>query len=181
MHKIAVASLTTFQPDLIFESDPGIGDFVTFRLDVTRVRWMRLHERGSLVVQFTNLYKKIPFFTKGRSTRSECWGLRWCSCQCKRLSPLRLRVRVSHSPLMSTLCRKSWVFSGCSGFLPQGKLTGWVRITGHTLITAVLTAEVSVLYKYSHNMFNTFKALPSLQERPDLSPERRVYVAKPAH
>jgi hypothetical protein len=22
----------------------------------------------------------------------------------------------------------SWVFSGCSGFLPQGKLTGWVRI-----------------------------------------------------
>jgi hypothetical protein len=29
---------------------------------------------------------------------------------------------------LSTLCRKSWVFSGCSGFLPQGKLTGWVRI-----------------------------------------------------
>ena len=28
----------------------------------------------------------------------------------------------------STLCRKSWVFSGCSGFLPQEKLTGWVRI-----------------------------------------------------
>jgi hypothetical protein len=29
----------------------------------------------------------------------------------------------------STLCRrKSSVFSGCSGFLPQGKLTGWVRI-----------------------------------------------------
>jgi hypothetical protein len=28
----------------------------------------------------------------------------------------------------STLFRKSWVFSGCSGFLPQGKLTGWVRI-----------------------------------------------------
>ena len=26
----------------------------------------------------------------------------------------------------STLCRKSWVFSGRSGFLPQGKLTGWV-------------------------------------------------------
>jgi hypothetical protein len=29
---------------------------------------------------------------------------------------------------LSTLCRKSWVFSGRSGFLPQGKLTGWVRI-----------------------------------------------------
>jgi hypothetical protein len=28
----------------------------------------------------------------------------------------------------STLCQKSWVFSGCSGFLPQGKLTGWVGI-----------------------------------------------------
>jgi hypothetical protein len=27
----------------------------------------------------------------------------------------------------STLCRKSWVFPGYSGFLPQGKLTGWVR------------------------------------------------------
>jgi hypothetical protein len=26
----------------------------------------------------------------------------------------------------STLCRKSQVFSGRSGFLPQGKLTGWV-------------------------------------------------------
>ena len=30
----------------------------------------------------------------------------------------------------STLCRKSWVFSGYSGFLPQGKLTGWVRHIG---------------------------------------------------
>ena len=28
----------------------------------------------------------------------------------------------------STLCPKSWVFSGCSGFFPQGKLTGRVRI-----------------------------------------------------
>jgi hypothetical protein len=30
----------------------------------------------------------------------------------------------------STLCRKSWVFPGYSGFLPQGKLTGWVRLKG---------------------------------------------------
>ena len=29
---------------------------------------------------------------------------------------------------LSLLCRKSFVFSGRSGFLPQGKLTGWVRI-----------------------------------------------------
>jgi hypothetical protein len=28
----------------------------------------------------------------------------------------------------STLCRKSWVFSGCSGLLLQRKLTGWFRI-----------------------------------------------------
>jgi hypothetical protein len=28
----------------------------------------------------------------------------------------------------STLCRKLWVFSWCSGFLPQGKLIGWIRI-----------------------------------------------------
>ena len=32
------------------------------------------------------------------------------------------------SEAQATLCRKSWVFSGCSSFLPQGKLTGWVRI-----------------------------------------------------
>jgi hypothetical protein len=32
----------------------------------------------------------------------------------------------------SMLCQKSWVFSGCSGFLPQGKLTGWVRIIKHS-------------------------------------------------
>jgi hypothetical protein len=39
----------------------------------------------------------------------------------------------------STLCRKSWVFSGCSGFLPQGKLTGWVRInTVKKVITIVV-------------------------------------------
>jgi hypothetical protein len=31
----------------------------------------------------------------------------------------------------STLCRRPWVSSGYSGFLQQGKLTGWVR---HTVI-----------------------------------------------
>jgi hypothetical protein len=34
----------------------------------------------------------------------------------------------------ATLCRKSWVFPGYSGFLPQGKLTGWVRQKGPTVI-----------------------------------------------
>ena len=44
---------------------------------------------------------------------------------------LRSWVRFSLTPHVkseSTLWRKSWVFSGCSGFLPQGKLTaGWVK------------------------------------------------------
>jgi hypothetical protein len=30
--------------------------------------------------------------------------------------------------ILATDSVKSWVFSGCSGFLPHGKLTGWVRI-----------------------------------------------------
>ena len=29
---------------------------------------------------------------------------------------------------LSSVYKISMVFSGCSGFLPQGKLTGWVRI-----------------------------------------------------
>jgi hypothetical protein len=28
----------------------------------------------------------------------------------------------------STLCRKTWVFSGCLSLPHEGKLTGWVRI-----------------------------------------------------
>jgi hypothetical protein len=43
----------------------------------------------------------------------------------------------------STLCRKSWVFSGCSGFLPQGKLTGWVyRIN---TVKKVITIVVKII------------------------------------
>ena len=38
----------------------------------------------------------------------------------------------------STLCRKSLVFSGRSGFLPQGKLTGWVRINMVRKVTSQL-------------------------------------------
>ena len=37
--------------------------------------------------------------------------------------------KISMEKSRSTLCRKSWVFSGSSGFLPQGMLTGWVGIT----------------------------------------------------
>jgi hypothetical protein len=44
------------------------------------------------------------------------------------------RTQSSCEKSESTLCRKSWVFSGYSGFLPQGKLTGWVRQKGPTVI-----------------------------------------------
>jgi hypothetical protein len=38
----------------------------------------------------------------------------------------------------STLCRKSWVFSECSGFLPHGKLTGKVdRGFGGQVVSAL--------------------------------------------
>jgi hypothetical protein len=46
--------------------------------------------------------------------------------QRKRLSPLL--ATDSCEKKLSTLCQKSWVFSMRSGFLPQGKLSGWVRI-----------------------------------------------------
>jgi hypothetical protein len=59
---------------------------------------------------------------------------RWRSRESKRLLPLSSWVRFSlrthvwtRVKSQSTLCRKSWVFFGCSSFLPQGKLTGWVR------------------------------------------------------
>ena len=70
-----------------------------------------------------------------RASVAQSSELRWRSRQSKRLSPLSLEFdpwvwgfHSSHSceKSKSTLCRKSWVFSGHSGFLPQGKLTGWV-------------------------------------------------------
>jgi hypothetical protein len=36
---------------------------------------------------------------------------------------------------------RAWVFSGCSGFLPQGKLTRWVRIN---IVRKVITIVVKV-------------------------------------
>ena len=63
-------------------------------------------------------------------------GLRaWLSHLSDRLPPLSSRRfkpcvehLISRGKSSSTLCRKSRVFSGFSSFLPQGKLTGWVRI-----------------------------------------------------
>ena len=51
-----------------------------------------------LAFTFSPIFSLINM-TKNRQ-KEALWGFRWRSCQCKRLSPLRLRVRVSHSPLM---------------------------------------------------------------------------------
>jgi hypothetical protein len=56
---------------------------------------------------------------------------RWRSRQSKRLSPQNVGsifVMESCEKSQSTLCRKSWVFTRCSVFLPQGKLAWRVRI-----------------------------------------------------
>ena len=52
------------------------------------------------------------------ATSSHHWGHGFDPC----IEPL-----IARGKSLSTLYRKSWVFSGFSGFLPQGKLTGWVR------------------------------------------------------
>ncbi len=44
---------------------------------------------------------------------------------------------VSHEKSLSTLCRKSWVFSRHSGFLPQGNLRGWVRMSISIILVVI--------------------------------------------
>jgi hypothetical protein len=58
-------------------------------------------------------------------------GLLWHSRQSKRLSSLRTWVRFSHGPMrVSQRSAENRGFSpGGSGFFPQGKLTGQVRIS----------------------------------------------------
>ncbi len=53
----------------------------------------------------------------------------------------------------STLCRKSWVFSGLSGFLPQGMLTGWIRIN--------TAKEVNLNYCKNSYFQNTNSSFPN--------------------
>ena len=60
-------------------------------------------------------------------------GLRWRSRQSKRLSPLRSWVRFSLRTHVKRVSQRSAESRGFSpgapaGFLPQGKLTGWVNI-----------------------------------------------------
>jgi hypothetical protein len=43
----------------------------------------------------------------------------------------------------STLCQKSWVFSGCS--LPQGKLTGWVKLNTVKKVIIVVKDKIAIV------------------------------------
>ena len=59
----------------------------------------------------------------------------WPSCLSDVLPPLRKWFRalsmehsIARGKSSSTFLRKPWVFAVFSSFLPQGKLTGWVRI-----------------------------------------------------
>ena len=60
-------------------------------------------------------------------------GFWWRNRQSKRFSPRRSWVRFSRRTRDAYVRRvsqwMSWAFSGYSGFLQQGMLTGWVRIT----------------------------------------------------
>ena len=49
-----------------------------------------------------------------------------------------------------TFCRKSWVFSGYSGFLPQGKLTGWDRYYGPTVIGSRCCGDPALVTKLNN-------------------------------
>ena len=78
-------------------------------------------------------YDIIP--VSGLKVQQAVTGL-WRFCVCKWRPPTTevkgLRPVIEHliarGKSLSTLCRKLWVFSGSSDLLPQGKLTGWVRI-----------------------------------------------------
>ena len=57
----------------------------------------------------------------------------------------------------STLCRKSWVFSGCSGFLPQGKSAGWVRINTVKNNAIVVIVKIKYTRKLIEKINNLFQ------------------------
>jgi hypothetical protein len=71
-----------------------------------------------------------PSFSFASSQVSSMLGLRWRSRQSKRLSPLSSCVRFSLRTHVKRI--SAWVFSGGSGFLPRGKLTGWVKVAQYT-------------------------------------------------
>jgi hypothetical protein len=54
-----------------------------------------------------------------------------------------LATRESCEKGESTLCRKSWVFSGRSGFLAQEKLTGWVRINTVKKVNITIVVKIN--------------------------------------
>ena len=53
--------------------------------------------------------------------------IRGFDCQQDLFEQSRTQTLCKKNICKSMLCRKSWVFSGYSGFLLQGKLTWWVR------------------------------------------------------
>ena len=52
----------------------------------------------------------------------------------------------SREKSQSTLFRKSWVLSGRSGFLRQGKLVGWVRIKDMNTVMKVISQLLKRYY-----------------------------------
>ena len=57
-----------------------------------------------------------------------------------------------------TLCRKSWLSSGYSGFFPQGKLTGggggWFNIWSGPFVCSVMTRMRWLLFMVSRDVIN---------------------------
>ena len=87
-------------------------------------------------------------------------GLRWCSGQTTRLSPLRFRVR---SPVSWTRTQSSFEKSKVNalpkvvGFLPQGKLTGWDRYYGPTVIGSRCCGDPALVAKLNKQKKNKQK------------------------
>ena len=69
------------------------------------------------------------------------------------------RTQSSCEKSMSTLCRKSWVFSG---FLPQGKLTGCVRWCGLAVIGVCCCGVPALVAKLNKKTQIKLKSINSM-------------------
>jgi hypothetical protein len=85
---------------------------------------------GQLHFQLSNCILDREMFKNKAVLCSDKWySVAQSSEQAPFTSEIVVRFSLrTHLKSQSTLCRKSWVFSGCSGFHPHGKLAGWVRI-----------------------------------------------------
>ena len=94
---------------------------------------------GLFTLQIYNSFKDLvlPYCVKKFGSAEGAWVAKWFnhlpfSSKVASLKGL-LNVNEPSSHVKehkSTLCQKSWVLSGHSSFLPQGKLTGWLGNTG---------------------------------------------------